>query len=342
MGRITIFTSDNCSHCRRVQAALETRQMPYVQINITRHPEKRQDMMALSQRTSTPQIFFNTRHVGGADDTIQLLHEWDHDKRYESAHARFQQEVEHHFDPSNARFQVPQDPSPVVDPANDDNEIEAIHILLSRGDGDYSIHLPWEVADNGKKQQQKVTVSEMTELLKEIIPSQDTTKGWTVHRMVFTGAHATQAIMYHYQVNTEQAIRLGTHLIEQQVILPRSSSSSTNTRNVAPLENSTKALYRLQRHAEPSILNSYCIWKQDVSSIDPFQLLLHLSNLLSRILMNRTDDDGKIDFLAARAHPLYPQFEEVVCALQQVQFGHMKDQAKTVRIYIYLLCFLFV
>ena len=81
MGRITVFSTDGCPHCKRVKVALLSRDMPFIDISLTKHPHKRQDMMALSDRVSTPQVFFNTRHVGGADETIALLEEWNADNK---------------------------------------------------------------------------------------------------------------------------------------------------------------------------------------------------------------------------------------------------------------------
>ena len=96
---------------------------------------------------------------------------------------------------------------------------------------------------------------------------------------------------------------------------------------------SSTALYRLQCHAEPAVLNTYRIWKEPLSdSRQPLQLLYPLTQLMTRILSHMTTDDGQIDYVAARAHPLYPRFEEAVCVLQQVNLADMDDRTKTVRI----------
>jgi hypothetical protein len=45
------------------------------EISLSDYPDKRTDMLQLSDRLTVPQIFFNTLHVGGASDLAQLLEE---------------------------------------------------------------------------------------------------------------------------------------------------------------------------------------------------------------------------------------------------------------------------
>ncbi|KAL7559455.1 hypothetical protein ACA910_017471 [Epithemia clementina (nom. ined.)] len=335
MGRITIFTADGCVHSRRVQAAFRQRRIPFVEISVSRYPDKQADMIALTnqEKRSTPQVFFNTRHVGGADETLALLQQWDQDSRYASAYDRFRDEIEQHWDPVNPRFQIPQE------------EQDAVPIKSAgppRGESEYSIVLPpWS-----SSKVNKTTVLAMTELLKEILPSQDTAKRWTIHRMSFTGEQATQALMEHYKITSCDALQLFQHLVQQQVIIPEddneaesaadNSTTNKNNNNKTTLKqvpcslSSPQALYRLQCYAQPSVLNSYRVWNEpSVATVDFMQLLYHLNDILTRILMQMTNDDGSIDYLAARAHPLYPIFEEAVCAIQKVNLGGMNDTTKT-------------
>jgi len=109
MGRITIFSAgSSCSHSDRCKNALRLRNIPFVEISVTQHPHKLSDMMSLCHgKTSTPQVFFQTRHIGGADDCIRVLQEWDHSSKYPSARARFEAEIANFPDPSNPKFEVP-------------------------------------------------------------------------------------------------------------------------------------------------------------------------------------------------------------------------------------------
>ena len=75
MGRITIFTSASCGHCRRAKATLESRGLAYSEVCLSAHPERREDMTALSRRVTVPQIFLNETHFGGNDRLEERLRE---------------------------------------------------------------------------------------------------------------------------------------------------------------------------------------------------------------------------------------------------------------------------
>jgi glutaredoxin 3 len=75
MGRITIFTSAACGHCRRAKATLESRGFEYSEVSLSAHPARREDMTALASRVTVPQIFLNETHFGGNDDLERRLRE---------------------------------------------------------------------------------------------------------------------------------------------------------------------------------------------------------------------------------------------------------------------------
>ena len=80
MGRITVFSIDGCPHCdcQRAKKALQKRKIPYTEINLSSHPDKRSDMLSLSDSLTVPQIFLNDELVpDGAEGILALLEEWD-------------------------------------------------------------------------------------------------------------------------------------------------------------------------------------------------------------------------------------------------------------------------
>jgi len=107
MGRITVFTSDGCSFCKEVKSALAERNLPYVEISYADFPELREKVFSLTNRMSTPQVFFNTRHIGGCDDTLGLLSKWDKEERYPTLRERFNQEIGNWPEPTNPALQIP-------------------------------------------------------------------------------------------------------------------------------------------------------------------------------------------------------------------------------------------
>jgi glutaredoxin len=119
MGRITLFTADGSADCVRVMRAFQKLSMPYIEINVTQYPEKLKDMKALTDRWTTPQVFFNTRYIGGADETMALLYEWTSDQRYyQTPYERYVVEISSLKDPTNPRLSVPE--SPDVSSASED------------------------------------------------------------------------------------------------------------------------------------------------------------------------------------------------------------------------------
>lgn len=82
MGRITIFSISSCPHCDRVKSLLKSQDVPYSEINLTDYPHRRADMLALTDAMTVPQVFFNSKHIGGADDTVKLVssENWTHEE----------------------------------------------------------------------------------------------------------------------------------------------------------------------------------------------------------------------------------------------------------------------
>ena len=304
MGRITIFSADGCPHCKRVVVALSARDIPFSDVSVTRHPQKRQDMLALCDRVSTPQVFFNTRHVGGADETIALLETWDREKQvHASPYERYMAEIGNHFDPSNPRFALPEE-KPV------EQEVGPV-----RGKEEFSVVFP-----DGKA----ATVVETTEMLKKILPSGDTVQKLKKYKMSFTAKQAVAAFSSQFCVSEEKAVTFGVQLQKQQIL--------HSIHDGAKFDNSD-CLFRLQCYAVPDILNSYRIWTESTAP-DPLRLLNRLTDTMNQIEAMVTDDQATVDYEKAVRLPLYCVFEESVCELQVVNLECMDDKIKTVSLRI--------
>ena len=301
MGRITIFSADGCPHCKRVKVALSARDIPFAEISVTRYPQKRQDMLALSDRVSTPQVFFNTRHVGGANETIALLETWDREKDvFASPYERYMAEIGKHFDPSNPRLALPTAEDAVVPEVNP----------VKRGD-QLSVELP-----TGKR----VTVVEATEMLKAILPSRDNLQRMTRYKKAFTGKEAVTMLSAQLGVPKEKIIAFGVRLQDQNLL---------HSIVDGLIFDDSDDLFRLQCFATPDVINSYRIWTENVDQ-DAMSLVNRLSNLMNKIENDETNGDGSIDYEKTVKSPLYPIFEDAVCELQAVDIQCMDDKTKTV------------
>ena len=73
---IKVYSTDVCPYCVRAKNLLQKEELSFEEINISKNPEKREEMLSLSGgRTSVPQIFIGSHHVGGSDDLFLLVKE---------------------------------------------------------------------------------------------------------------------------------------------------------------------------------------------------------------------------------------------------------------------------
>ena len=72
MADVLIYTRDLCGYCAAAKALLTRKGVAFTEFNATTQPEKRQEMITKSGRTTFPQIFINGTHVGGCDDLHAL------------------------------------------------------------------------------------------------------------------------------------------------------------------------------------------------------------------------------------------------------------------------------
>lgn len=72
MSQVTIYTKPYCPYCIRAVSLLEKKGVEFTEIEAAFDPEKRQEMMKRSGRSTFPQIFIGDQHIGGCDDMLAL------------------------------------------------------------------------------------------------------------------------------------------------------------------------------------------------------------------------------------------------------------------------------
>jgi glutaredoxin 3 len=73
MAGIEIYTTPWCSYCSSAKSLLRRKGAAFVEIDLVGTPERRAEMVARAGgRTTVPQIFIGTTHVGGCDDLHAL------------------------------------------------------------------------------------------------------------------------------------------------------------------------------------------------------------------------------------------------------------------------------
>lgn len=73
MGRVTVYSIQGCPHCARAKTTLGRLAVPVRDVDIGGRPELRARVKELTGRSTVPQIFFNSVHVGGNDDLQKLV-----------------------------------------------------------------------------------------------------------------------------------------------------------------------------------------------------------------------------------------------------------------------------
>lgn len=68
MKSVEIYTSPLCGYCHAAKRLLASKNVAFVEIDISRDPGQRAVMMQRSGRRTVPQIFIGETHVGGCDD----------------------------------------------------------------------------------------------------------------------------------------------------------------------------------------------------------------------------------------------------------------------------------
>uniref|UniRef100_A0A673B2I3 Uncharacterized LOC115412549 n=1 Tax=Sphaeramia orbicularis TaxID=375764 RepID=A0A673B2I3_9TELE len=72
VGRVTVYSIQGCPHCVQAKATLGRLGVPVCDVDVGRHPELRARVKELTGRSTVPQIFFNSVHVGGNDDLQKM------------------------------------------------------------------------------------------------------------------------------------------------------------------------------------------------------------------------------------------------------------------------------
>ncbi|AXM96996.1 glutaredoxin 3 [Pseudomonas plecoglossicida] len=72
MKPVIVYSSDYCLYCMRAKYLLESKGVAFEEIKVDGKPQLRAEMSQKAGRTSVPQIWIGTTHVGGCDDLYAL------------------------------------------------------------------------------------------------------------------------------------------------------------------------------------------------------------------------------------------------------------------------------
>jgi glutaredoxin 3 len=82
MQAVEIYTKDYCPYCHKAKALLVKKGVAFKEFDVTHDPAGQKAMTGRANgRSTVPQVFIGTRHVGGCDDLHEaeargLLDKW--------------------------------------------------------------------------------------------------------------------------------------------------------------------------------------------------------------------------------------------------------------------------
>lgn len=72
MKPVLIYTSALCGYCVRAKQLLQRKGVAFDEISVDSKPDVRAEMVRKAGKTSVPQIWIGSAHVGGCDDLHAL------------------------------------------------------------------------------------------------------------------------------------------------------------------------------------------------------------------------------------------------------------------------------
>lgn len=72
MADVVIYTKNDCAYCTWAKSLLDSKHIPYEEIRVDLDPARLEEMIRLSTRRTTPQIFIHGNPIGGFDDLSAL------------------------------------------------------------------------------------------------------------------------------------------------------------------------------------------------------------------------------------------------------------------------------
>jgi glutaredoxin 3 len=72
MKRVTIYSTDPCGHCRNAKALLASRGVDYDEVNMTKDPDGRAELVRTTGLMTFPQILVDGKPIGGFRELVAL------------------------------------------------------------------------------------------------------------------------------------------------------------------------------------------------------------------------------------------------------------------------------
>jgi glutaredoxin 3 len=71
MNRVTVYTTEPCGYCRTAKALLAKRRIPYEEINLSRDPDGRAELVRRTGMMTFPQVVIDDEPIGGYQELVR-------------------------------------------------------------------------------------------------------------------------------------------------------------------------------------------------------------------------------------------------------------------------------
>jgi glutaredoxin 3 len=71
MNRVTVYTTEPCGYCRTAKALLAKRRIPYEEINLSRDPDGRAELVRRTGMMTFPQVIIDGEPIGGYQELVR-------------------------------------------------------------------------------------------------------------------------------------------------------------------------------------------------------------------------------------------------------------------------------
>ena len=306
---VTLFALATCPHCIRAKRTLQKLGLPYGEISLSDHSDRRADMVALAASWTVPQVFFHNTHIGNADRLEALAED-------ESALAEKLEEAQREMDSG-----VPRDARLTLPPAPTEEEV------MAREQAESAVAAVLEAAAEKPVAYQHLH----EELMSHAQGCLTTTvQGEQVLRACKFDSELANAVV-------------GSGLVR----LAAKSGGKRVGVGTAPLDKSATYVFAEGQIAlnERFVFVPSKIGHKVLEAARPFDTLTALKKALEKAEAMHYDDEGRVDAAAVVKDKGFQDYERQVCVLQDPSlFGwfnqpHAKPKGATVDADNYKLAF---
>ncbi len=69
--KLTLYTTHPCGFCSAAKSLLQSRGIPYAEVNLAKDPEGRASLVALTGQMTFPQVVVGGRSIGGFRELVE-------------------------------------------------------------------------------------------------------------------------------------------------------------------------------------------------------------------------------------------------------------------------------